>query len=184
MAYKKLDIGEPRDLRTLTQYVAQEFDRVALFLRASQGAATILQNVIGVEKNIDDITPTLLDEYNVVTPPFEYFSVFPSLVDSGLWIRRPGMYTVNFTVQGLVALNREYTITVFNNGVTTLLSSISHPSNQTDAVTMVATGSQRLRSTGVGGPGVDDLLQLFITADAPTTWTTLNAFMTADYAAE
>lgn len=182
MAYKKLDIGEP-DLRTLTQYVAQEFDRVATFLRAAQGAATLFQTTVGVEKNIDT-TPTLLDEWEGQTPPFEFFAVRPSLPDNGVWVRRPGMYTVNFTVQGSVALNRNYEITVHNNGVSTLLSSLSHPSNQTDEVTMVATGSQRLRATGVGGPGVDDLIQLFITADQATTWTTLNAFLTLTYAAE
>lgn len=182
MAYKKLDIGEP-DLRGLTQYVAQEFDRVAAFLRAAQGAATILQDVEGVSK-IVGVAPTLLDEWTDVTPPFEFFAVRPSLEDSGLWVRRPGMYTVNFTVQGLVQLNRDYEITVTNNGVDSKLSALSHPSNQTDAVTMVATGSQRLRSTGVGGPGVDDLLQLVVTADQAATWTTLNAFMTATYSAE
>lgn len=183
MAYKKLDIGEP-DLRRLTQYVAQEFDRVATFLRTAQGAASLVQNDPGVEKTLSTV-PTLLDEWEVVTPPFEYFAVRPSLPDSGIWVRRPGMYTLNFTVQGSVALNREYTIFVFNNGVQTILSSLSHPSNQTDEVTMVATGSQRLRATGVGGPGVDDLMQLFIVADqAGTAWTTLNAFMTVTYAAE
>jgi hypothetical protein len=183
VAYKKLDIGEPRDLRTLTQYVAQEFDRVGTFLRAAQGAATILQTTPGVQKNVDT-TPTLLDEFAVVTPPFEFFAVRPSLPDNGVWARRPGMYMVNFTVQGSVALNREYEITLHNNGVDTLLSALSHPSNQTDEVTMVATGSQRLRATGVGGPGIDDLMQLFITADQLTTWTTLNAFLTLSYAAE
>ena len=182
MAYKKLDIGEP-DLRGLTQYVAQEFDRIGQFLRAAQGAATILQTTQGVEKNIDT-TPTLLDEWEIVTPPFEFFAVRPSLPDNGIWARRPGMYQVNFTVQGLVALNRDYELTLHNNGVDTLLSALSHPSNQTDAITMVATGSQRLRATGIGGPGIDDLMQLFITADQAATWTTLNAFLTLSYAAE
>lgn len=183
MGYKKLDIGEPQNVRQLSQYIAQEFDRVGQFLRAAQGAATIFQADPGVEKNIDT-TPTLLDEYTNTTPFFEYFAVRAALEDSGVWIRRPGMYSLNFTVQGSVALNREYEITVANNGVLTQLSSLSHPSNQTDEVTMVATGSQRLRATGAGGPGVDDLMQLFITADQATTWTTLNAFLTVTYVAE
>ena len=50
---------------------------------------------------------------------------------------------------------------------------------------MVATGTQRLRATGAGGPGVDDLLQLFITSTLEgSDWTTLNAFYTAIYLAE
>ena len=183
MGYRKLDIGEPQNVRQLSQYIAQEFDRVGQFLRAAQGAATIFQPDPGIEKNVDT-TPTVLDEWTGTTPPFEYFAVRASLDDDGVWIRRPGMYSLNFTVQGLVALNREYEISVTNNGVLTALSSISHPSNQTDAVTMVATGSQRLRATGAGGPGVDDLMQLVIRADQATTWTTLNAFLTVTYVAE
>lgn len=184
MAYKKLDIGEPRDLRQLTQYITQEFDRVAFFLRAAQGAATILQSTVGVEKIIG-AAPTLLDEWTTTTPPFEYFAVRASLPDSGVWIRRPGMYSVNFTVQGAVQINRDYRITVTNNGVSTLLEAIADPSNQTDVITMVATGTQRLRATGAGGPGVDDLIQLFITSSLEgSTWTTLNAFLTCVYLAE
>ena len=49
MAYKKLDMGEPQNVRQLSQYIAQEFDRVAHFLRAAQGAATILQDVAGAQ---------------------------------------------------------------------------------------------------------------------------------------
>ena len=184
MAYRKLDIGEPKSVRELSQYISQEFDRVAMFLRAAQGAATILQNVAGAIKQVGAV-PVLLDEWTQTTPFFEYFAVRASLPDDGVWIRRPGMYEVNFTIQGAVQINRDYTITVTNNGVPTLLASVSDPSNQTDVVTMVATGTQRLRATGVGGPGVDDLLQLFITStDEGSDWTTLNAFFTAVYVAE
>ncbi len=184
MAYKKLDIGEPQNLRQLSQYISQEFDRVAHFLRAAQGAATILQSSPGVEKIIGAV-PTLLDEWTSTTPPFEFFAVVASLVDSGVWVRRPGMYEVNFTVQGSVQVNRDYRIAVQNNGVDTLLSALSDPSNQTDVVTMVATGTQRLRASGVGGPGIDDLLTLAITSSQEgSTWTTLNAFLTAVYVAE
>ena len=184
MAYKKLDFGEPRDLRQLAQYISQEFDRVAFFLRAAQGAATIFQNVPGAIKAVGAV-PVLLDEWTDTTPPFEYFAVRASLPDDGVWIRRPGMYEVNFTVQGAVQINRDYTITVTNNGVPTLLAAVADPSNQTDVITMVATGTQRLRATGAGGPGVDDLLQLFITSTLEgSDWTTLNAFYTAIYLAE
>ncbi len=184
MAYRKLDIGEPQNVRQLSQYIAQEFDRVAQFLRAAQGAATILQSTPGVEKIIG-VAPTLLDEWTSTTPPFEFFAVVASLPDSGVWVRRPGMYSVNFTVQGEVQVNRDYRIAIQNNGVDTLLSALSDPSNQTDVVTMVATGTQRLRSTGVGGPGVDDLLTLAITSSQEgSTWTTLNAFLSATYVAE
>ena len=184
MGYKKLDIGEPQNVRQLSQYIAQEFDRVGQFLRAAQGAATILQSTPGIEKIIG-AAPTILDEWTSTTPPFEFFAVVASLPDDGVWVRRPGMYSVNFTVQGAVQINRDYRITVQNNTVDTLLSSISDPSNQTDAVTLVATGTQRLRATGVGGPGIDDLLQLAITSSLEgRTWTTLNGFLTATYVAE
>ena len=184
MAYRKLDIGEPQNVRQLSQYISQEFDRVAQYLRAAQGAATILQSTPGVEKIIGAV-PTILDEWTSTTPPFEFFAVVASLPDDGVWIRRPGMYEVNFTVQGAVQINRDYRIAIQNNGVDTLLSALSDPSNQTDVVTMVATGAQRLRATGVGGPGVDDLLQLGITSTQEgSTWTTLNAFLTATYVAE
>ena len=184
MAYRKLDIGEPQNLRQLSQYISQEFDRVSQFLRAAQGAATILQSTPGVEKSIGAV-PTILDEWTTTTPPFEFFAVVASLPDSGVWIRRPGMYEVNFTVQGAVQINRDYRLTVINNGVSTLLEALSDPSNQTDVVTMVATGTQRLRATGVGGPGVDDLLQVAMTSSQEgSTWTTLNAFFTAVYVAE
>ena len=184
MAYRKLDIGEPQNVRQLSQYISQEFDRVAQFLRAAQGAATILQTGPGALK-IVGAAGVLLDEWTDTTPFFEYFAVRASLPDSGVWIRRPGMYEVNFTVQGEVEINRDYRITVRNNGVDTLLSALSDPSNQTDVVTMVATGTQRLRATGVGGPGVDDLLQLFISSTQEgSDWTTLNAFFSAVYVAE
>ena len=95
------------------------------------------------------------------------------------------MYMVNFVVQGAVQINREYEITVVNTGVATKLNSVADPSNQTDVVNMVATGTQRLRATGVGGPGIDDLLQLFISSpDVDSSWTTLNAYFTAAYLAE
>ena len=184
MGYKKLDIGEPQNVRQLSQYIAQEFDRVGQFLRAAQGAATILQTVPGVEKIIG-AAPTTLDEWSSTTPFFEFFAVQASIPDDGVWARRPGMYSVNFTVQGEVEINRDYRIGVQNNGVDTLLSSLADPSNQTDVVTMVATGSQRLRATGVGGPGIDDLLTLAITSGQEgSTWTTLNAFLTVVYVAE
>ena len=172
MAYKKLDMGEPQNVRQLSQYIAQEFDRVAHFLRAAQGAATILQDVAGAPILVGPV-PVLLDQWTDTTPPFEF------------WIRRPGMYMVNFVVQGAVQVNREYEITVVNTGVATKLNSVADPSNQTDVVNMVATGTQRLRATGVGGPGIDDLLQLFISSpDVDSSWTTLNAYFTAAYLAE
>lgn len=184
MAYKKLDMGEPQNVRQLSQYIAQEFDRVAHFLRAAQGAATILQEVGGAPILVGPV-PTLLDQWTDTTPPFEFFAVVASLPDSGVWIRRPGMYMVNFVVQGAVQINREYEITVVNTGVATKLNSVADPSNQTDVVNMVATGTQRLRATGVGGPGIDDLLQLFISSpDVDSSWTTLNAYFTAAYLAE
>ncbi len=184
MGYKKLDIGEPQNVRQLSQYIAQEFDRVGQFLRAAQGAATILQQTPGVTKQVGAV-PVLLDEWTDTTPFFEFFAVQASLPDDGVWARRPGMYSVNFTVQGEVEVNRDYRIAVQNNGVDTLLSALADPSNQTDVVTMVATGSQRLRATGVGGPGIDDLLQLAITSSQEgSDWTTLNAFLTVVYVAE
>ena len=184
MAYKKLDIGEPKNIAQLSQYIAQEFDRVAQYLRASQGAATLIQETAGVEILVNP-TAVLLQEWTATTPPSEFFAVVASIPDAGIHIRRPGMYTVSFVVQGEVEVNREYEIAVFNSGVGTILKALADPSNQTDVVTLVATGSQRLRSLTPGAPGIDDLLQLFISSpQTDSTWTTLNAFMTVVWVAE
>lgn len=143
MAYVAATFAEVNDVRALAQLVSEEFGKIEDELAAAQGGATLIQDqplVLGTA----DIIPSILTGWNTERPNRDFRSVLPSLATSQIVAARAGQYIANFTVTAEVELNRAYELRMYINGVATNLLAVADPSNQTDIVTMVATGTARV----------------------------------------
>ena len=159
MAYVAATFAEVGDIRALAQLMAEELQKIEEELYSAQGGATLVQDqplVTGVA----NIIPRVLDEFDVARPNRDFRAVVPNLPDGQIIAARSGQYLVNFTVTAVIGLNRAYELRLFLNNNPTNLIAVADPSNQTDIVTLVATGTAR-----VARESERDILDLRISSD-------------------
>jgi len=164
-------------LEDLPRYVNQELARLEAALFQDAGGASLFHIGIAAPRVITTV-PQLFDDFDSFTPLRYIQNVTPDVDTDALYISRPGIWGVAFTISGQVQLNRSYRMQLHLDGVAVPLVHTVDPSNQTDVVTMTAIGTARI--DGVAGATASKLELFMDTAGGlDAEWTSREAFFSA-----
>jgi hypothetical protein len=122
--------------------VRQELQAIADEMNNAQGAAS-LYNPAPVPLVVLTTTPQLI-EFALSTPGRDFRAIVPDAAANAIYVRRPGLIGVSFTLTGLTPDTDNYRFQLFFNDVATALEATFDASNQTTGGTVTALGTFRV----------------------------------------
>ena len=147
MAYTASVFSQVSDVNQLAELISEEFAKIEDEMASAQGGATLIHE-LAVTPGVANIVPSVITAWDDARPNRDFRAVVPDLLNNQIIAARAGQYIANFTVTAEIGLNRSYEVRLYLNGNPTSLVAFNEPSNQTDVVTMVATGSARVPREG------------------------------------